>query len=118
MKLYYYSSEFVTMTEAKWIIAKFFAYGILIGVIIFFSLVKLDQSFPNASEAHSVNALVLENKILQQQLSLLLPQVNTMELQSRQLYERAGVLNILLNKRKSILDTIPNIIVANNGFKH
>jgi len=59
-----------TLVEAKGIIAKSAIGGILIGVIILFGVMKLNQSSGNALGSRSANTLVAENNFLRQQVSL------------------------------------------------
>lgn len=116
MKLYYYSSEFVTVKEAKGIIAQFFLYGIIIGTVVFFGFMMLDQSVDHAFGSHTANALVMENTMLKKQLVQLSPLVNMMEIQQRELFDRDGVLQILLHNRRISGDSISRFSPAINGF--
>ena len=68
MKLYYYSSEFVTVKEAKLIIIQFFVYGVVLGSAIFFGLMMVDQSGDHVFGTRLANALSTENNLLHQQL--------------------------------------------------
>jgi hypothetical protein len=117
VKLYSYSSELRTLVEAKGIIAKSAIGGILIGVIILFGVMKLNQSSGNALGSRSANTLVAENNFLRQQVSLISLLVSKMEMQARQLNERANKLHMLLPYRKIVGDTVSSFTDATNGLK-
>lgn len=117
MKLYSYSSELLTFVEAKWAKAKFAACGILIGTIIFFGFIKLDQSVGNVLGSRWANTLAAENGFLRQQISLISPRVSKLEMQARQLDEHADKLQMLLPRRKIAGDTVSRFTYATNGFK-
>ena len=117
MKLYSYSSELLTFVEARWAKAKLAACGILIGTIIFFGFIKLDQSIGNPLGSRSANTLAAENNFLRQQISLVSPRVSKLEMQTRQLHEHAGNLQMLLHRRNFAGDTVSGFMYATNGFK-
>jgi hypothetical protein len=98
VKLYSYSIELLTFVEAKWVIAKFAISGILIGTIILFGVIKLNQSVGNVLGSRSANTLAAENNFLRQQVSLISPRVSKLEMQARQLNERANEFHMLLPK--------------------
>ncbi len=112
MKLYSYSSELLTFVEAKWAKAKFAACGILIGTIIFFGFIKLDQSVGNVLGSRWANTLAAENGFLCQQISLISPRVSKLEMQARQLDEHADKLQFLI-----VGNTVSRFTYATNGFK-
>jgi hypothetical protein len=112
VKLYSYSSELLTFAEAKWAKAKFAACGILIGTIIFFGFIKLDQSVGNALGSRSANTLAAENNFLRQQISLISPRVSKLEMQTRLLHEHGDKLQMLI-----VGDTVSRFTYATNGFK-
>jgi hypothetical protein len=64
MKLYSYSREVHTFVEAKWITAKCTTAGIIIGTIVLFGVIKLNQSVDQAFGFHSANTLAAENDLL------------------------------------------------------
>jgi hypothetical protein len=117
MKLYSYSSELLTFVEAKWVIAKFATGGILIGTVILFGVIKLNQSVGNALGPRSVNTLAAENNFLRQQVSLISPRVSKLEMQARQLNECANKLHMLLQGGKVVGDTVSSFTNATKGFK-
>jgi len=78
------------MVEAKWVLAKFAAAGILIGIILLFGIVKLNESDDAALGSRSAKSLSAENDVLRQQLNLMSPRVSKLEIQAGQLMERAN----------------------------
>jgi len=106
VKLYSYSSELLTFVEAKWAKSKLAAYAILVGTIIFYGFIKLDQSVGDAIGSRSANALVLENKFLRQQINVISPRVSKLEIHAKQLVERDSKLRSLLLRRTVAGDTI------------
>jgi hypothetical protein len=117
VKLYSYSSELLTFVEAKRAKAKLAACGILMGTIIFFGFIKLDQSVGNALESRSANTLAAENNFLRQQISLISPRVSKLEMQASQLVERDNRLHMLLHHRMIAGDTVSRFTYATNGLK-
>ncbi len=112
MKLYYYSSELLAFVDAKWTKAKLATCGIIIGSIIFFGFIKLDQSVGNVLGSRSANRLAAENDFLRQQISLISPRVSKLEMQARQLDEHADKLQFLI-----VGNTVSRFTYATNGFK-
>ncbi len=110
MKLYSYSTELLTFVESKWTKTKFAVCGILIGTIIFFGFIKLDQSVGNVLGSHSANRLAAENEFLRQEIRLISPRVSKLETQARQLGDHAGKLQILIAE-----DTLSRFIYATKG---
>jgi hypothetical protein len=117
MKLYSYSSELLTCTEAKWAKAKFFTYGMLIAIIIFFGFMKPNQSIGNAFGSRPANTLATENNFLRQQVSMISPRVSKLEMQAKQLNKRADELHLLLGSSEIAGDTVARLVYAANGLK-
>ena len=117
MKRYSYSSDLLELVEAKWVIVKYAISGILIGIVISFGVIKLNQSVGNALGFHSTNTLASENNFLRQQLSLISPGVSKLEMQTRQLNERANELHMLLPRRKIVGETVLKLTNATKEFK-
>jgi hypothetical protein len=118
MKLYSYSCKLLTFVEARWIKSKFAAFGILIGIIIPFSIVKMNQSNGYSLESRSANTLSAENNFLRQQVNQISLSVSKMEMQATQLNERSNDLHLLLQNDKIIGDTVSRFTIAANEFKH
>jgi hypothetical protein len=106
MRLYYYSSEFLTFVEAKWTLAKFLTGGILLGTVILLGFMELNQSVGNTLEYRSAKALTAENDVLRQQINLISPRVSKLEIQAKGLKERADGLHKLLQRRNIARDTV------------
>jgi hypothetical protein len=117
MKLYSYSSELLAFVEVKWIIAKFVIGGIFLGIIILFGVIKLNQSVGNAFGIRSTNTLAAENNFLRQQVTLISPQVNNLNMQTRQLNEHANKLRMFLQGSKIARDTVLSFAYVNKKFK-
>jgi hypothetical protein len=117
VKLYSYSSELLTFVETKWVITKFATGGILIGTVILFGVIKLNQSVGNALGSRSVSTLASENNFLRQQVSLISPRVSKLEMQARQLNEHANKLHMLLQGGKVVGDTVSSFTNSTKGFK-
>ena len=117
MKLYSYSSELLTFIEVKWVLAKFAFGGILVGIIILFGVIKLNQSIGNVVGSHSANTLAAENNFLRQQVSLISPRVSKLEMQARQLNERGNKLHLFLHSGKVVGDTVSRFTNATKEFK-
>lgn len=82
-----------------------------------FGVMELNQSFDNALGPQSANTLAAENDLLRQQLGLISPQVSQLEMQARQLRERADRLHLLLDRRKFVGDTLSSFTNAAKGSK-
>ena len=117
MKLYSYSSDLLTCVEAKWARAKYFAYGVLIAIIIFFGFMKPNQSVGNAFGSRPAQTLAAENNFLRQQVSMISPRVSKLEMQAGQLNERADELHLLLGSSEIVGDTVFRFAYAVNGEK-
>ncbi|MEX2117282.1 MAG: hypothetical protein WEB37_10360 [Bacteroidota bacterium] len=92
MRLYYYSNTENTFMEAKWVRGRFIA-GILLGAILLMGVVK---SVGYAMESSSVDALMLENGILQRQVSLLSPRVHALEMNVGQFSDQLNAFDVVL----------------------
>jgi hypothetical protein len=117
VKLYSYSSELLAFVEAKWVIAKCVTGGIIIGTVILFCVIILNQSEGNAIGSRPVNTLAAENDFLRQQLSLMSPRLSKLEMQARQLNERSDKLHMLLHRRKVVVDSVSSFTDATKEFK-
>lgn len=78
--------------EAKWVRGRFIA-GILLGAILLMGVVK---SVGYAMESSSVDALMLENGILQRQVSLLSPRVHALEMNVGQFSDQLNAFDVVL----------------------
>jgi len=117
VKLYYYSTELGTFVKARWITARFVAGGILIATVIFFAVIKPNQSSDNSLWSRSTSNLNAENNFLRYQVNQISPRVKKMEIQINQLYERANNLHMLLDHRKVAGDTVSSFTNTTNVLK-
>jgi hypothetical protein len=104
VNLYYYPGPSVTVVKATWVLTRFVTIGIVIGTLILFGVVKLNESVADTIEAGSMNALKAENVILRQQITLIAPRLTRVEAQADQLRERTNGLHKLLRKRNDVRD--------------
>lgn len=117
MKLYSYSSDLLKFVETKWALAKFAVGGILLGTLVLFGVVKMNQSVADTLAAHSANALSAENDILRQQLNLISPRVSNLEIQAERLKERGKGFHELLERRQNARDTVLSFTSVTNGLR-
>ena len=117
MKLYSYSNELLTFVETKWVIAKFTTVGVIIGIVILFGVIELNQSVGFALGSRSASTLASENNFLEQQVSQISPRVSKLEMQATQLNERANKLQMLLPYHKIVGDTVSSLTNAAKEFK-
>jgi hypothetical protein len=117
VKLYSYSSKSLNFVEAKWFTAKYAIGGILIGIIILFGAIEMNQSVAKALGSHSTNTLAAENNFLRYQVNFISAKVNNLEMQATQLHERANNLHLLLHGGKNVGDTVPSFNNATDGLK-
>jgi hypothetical protein len=117
MKLYSYSNKLLAFVEARWIKTKFATVGILIGIVIPLSIMKLDQSVGFARGSRSASTIAAENNFLHQQVSFISPRVSKMEMQAKQLNELANKLHMLLHSGKIVGDTVSRFTIASKELK-
>jgi hypothetical protein len=110
MKRYFYSSELLTVVEAKRLTTKFVIAGILMGIAILFSIIKVDQSMDNVLWSRSSNALAAENNYLRQQLNMISVRANKLDIQTKQLQEQDNKLYLVISHRKTAEDTVSSSI--------
>jgi hypothetical protein len=117
MKLYSYSSQRLTVVDAKWTLAKFATGGVLIGIILLFGFLELNPSVGNAIGTRSAGSLAAENEILRQQIILIAPRVSNLELQAGQLRDRSEELRKFLDRSRLVRDSVAKIPKASPGVK-
>jgi hypothetical protein len=118
MKLYSYSSKLLALVEARWIKGKFATVGILIGIVIPFGIMKLNQSVGLAPGSRSASTLAAENRYLQQQKNFISYRASKLEMQATQLHERADHLHQLLHSGKIVGDPGSRFTIAAKEVKH
>jgi len=117
VKIYSYSSELLTFVEAKWARTILATFGILIGSIIFFGFIKLNQSVGITPGSRTAKMLAAENSVLRQELTLISPRVSKLKMQVRQLSERDDKLHQLLNHQEIFGDTVTGFTYTNKWLK-
>jgi hypothetical protein len=118
VKLYSYSSELHTFVEVKWAVAKFAAAGIFIGTAILFGVMRWNQLDDSAPGPRLAITLAAENDMLRQQLSLISPRVRKLEMEAKQLHERANNLQMLFHGAESVFgDTVRSFTNVTKGAK-
>ena len=106
MRLYSYSSEFLTFAEVKWARAKRGAGGFFVVVIIVFGFMTLHEPIGSALGFRTESKLAVENDVMRQELGLMSHRVSKMEGKVRQLHEDDKILHLLVYPGKIIGDTV------------
>ena len=96
MRLYSYSSEFLTFAEVKWARAKRGAGGFFVVVIIVFGFITLHEPIGSALGFQTESKLAVENDVMRQELGLMSHRVSKMERKVRQLGEDDNILHLLV----------------------
>jgi len=117
VRLYSYSSKLHNFAEVKWFTAKYAIGGILIGAVVLFGAIKLNQSVSAALGIQSTSTLTAENNFLRHQVSFISTKVNKLEMRTAQLDKCADNLNLLLHGSKIAGDTVPGFTNTAKSFK-
>lgn len=117
MKLYSYSSELLTFVEAKWYRARLATLGILVGTIMFFGFMKLNQAVGITSGSRLAHRLAEENSVLRQESILISPRLSKLKIQVKQLSDQDDKLHQLLNHQEIFGDTVTGFTYANQWLK-
>jgi hypothetical protein len=104
VKLYSYSLDPPGVVEIRWVKTKIAACAAVIGAITFFGFIELGAG--DAAGSHPAEFLASENKILKQELSMMTPRVTKLEVQVKQLSNRANALHELLHRPKIAADSL------------
>ena len=102
-KLYSFSLESLTFKEARWTRTRLLVSGLLIGLAIFFSLYAINQYYYNDVFGLGFiqnNALVNENRVLQNQLQYLTQRLDVMQKQLHLLGNKGNELRLLADLPK------------------
>lgn len=110
-------NELQTFVEAKWATAKLIASRILIGNIILFGFIELNQFVGNAIGTRSANTLAAENDNLRQPLRLMSPRLNNLEMQARKLNEPAIELHVLLQRPELVGNGVLSFTNSTEGIE-
>jgi hypothetical protein len=116
MKWYCYSRELLTFVEVRWLITRFVIVGILMGIVILFGIIKLNQSIDNFPESRPPNMLAAENNFLRQHLNLISARADKLEVLTKQLNERSDNLHLLFH-RTIVGDTVSRLMHVAKVFK-
>jgi hypothetical protein len=117
MKLYSYSSELLTFVEAKWYRARLATLGIVVGTIMFFGFMKLNQAVGITSGSRLAHRLAEENSALRQESILISPRLSKLKIQVKQLSDQDDKLHHLLNHQEIFGDTVTGFTDANQWVK-
>jgi hypothetical protein len=98
--------------EAKWAKTTIAAGGIFLGTILLFGVLEPNQSVVDSRDFRSARALTAENDILRQQIGLISPRLNQLEIQTVQLREHANEFHKLLRRSTIVRDTVFSIANA------
>jgi hypothetical protein len=106
VKIYSYSSELLIFVEEKWVRPKLAVVSALIGISLFFGMIKLNQSAGFTSGARAAKMLVVENSVLRQELIALPPRLSTLEVQTKGLGTQDNDLHALFTHQEIIGDSV------------
>lgn len=101
-KLYRFSLESLTFHEARWTRTRLMITGLLVGLIIFYSLFALNQYYSDVIGLGFVqnNSLVNENRVLQNQLHFLTQRLDVIQKQLHLLGDKGNELRLLADLPK------------------
>lgn len=106
LKIYSYSSELLIFVEEKWVRPKLAIVCALIGISLFFGMIKLNQSAGFTSGARAAKMLVVENNVLRQELIAIPPRLRKLEVQTKGLGTQDKDLNVLFTRQEIIGDSV------------
>jgi len=101
-KLYRFSLESLTFHEARWTRTRHLISGLLLGVVIFYSLLAVNQYYGDVLGFGIIqnNSLVNENRVLQNQLQYLTQRLDGIQKQLRLLGSKGNELRLLADLPK------------------
>ena len=101
-KLYRFSLESLTFHEARWTRTRHLISGLLLGVVIFYSLLAVNQYYGDVLGFGIIqnNSLVNENRVLQNQLQYLTQRLDAIQKQLRLLGNKGNELRLLADLPK------------------
>jgi len=106
VKIYSYSSELLTFVEEKWIRPKLAVVCALIGISLFFGMIRLNRSTGITSGARAAKMLVVENSVLRQELIAIHPRLNKLGVQTRSLGTQDNDLHAFLAHQEIVGDSV------------
>jgi murein DD-endopeptidase MepM/ murein hydrolase activator NlpD len=101
-KLYRFSIDSLSFHEARWTRTRFIMSGVLLGMILFFALVILNQYFGDMLGFSTIqnNSLANENRVLQNQLQYMTQRFDAIQNQLRLLGEKGNELRLMADLPK------------------
>jgi murein DD-endopeptidase MepM/ murein hydrolase activator NlpD len=101
-KLYRFSLESLTFHEARWTRSRLVISGLLLGVVVFFSLFAVNQYYKDVFGLAFIqnNSLVNENRVLQNQLQYLTQRLDVIQKQLQVLGNKGNELRLLTDLPK------------------
>jgi hypothetical protein len=106
VKIYSYSNKLLTFVDAKWTIAKLAVVGVLIGSILFFGFIKLNQAVGITPGSRTAIGLAAENNVLRQEVTLISPRVSMLAVKTRVLSAQDDRLHLLLYHQEMVGDSV------------
>ena len=100
VKIYSYSNKLLAFVDAKRAIAKLAVGGIIIGSLLFFGFIKLNQALGITPGSRAAIALEAENNVLRQELILISPRVSKLAAKVKELCAQDDNLHLLLSRQK------------------
>jgi murein DD-endopeptidase MepM/ murein hydrolase activator NlpD len=101
-KLYRFSLESLTFHEARWTRSRLLISGLLLGIVVFFSLFAVNQYYKDVLGLAFIqnNSLVNENRVLQNQLHYLTQRLDVIQKQLQVLGNKGNELRLLTDLPK------------------
>jgi murein DD-endopeptidase MepM/ murein hydrolase activator NlpD len=101
-KLYRFSLESLTFHEARWTRSRLLISGLLLGIVVFFSLFAVNQYYKDVFGLAFIqnNSLVNENRVLQNQLHYLTQRLDVIQKQLQVLGNKGNELRLLTDLPK------------------
>jgi murein DD-endopeptidase MepM/ murein hydrolase activator NlpD len=101
-RLYRFSVESLTFHEAHWTRTRLMIYGLLLGIVVFYSLIVINQNYSDVFGLGFVqnNSLVNENRVLQNQLQYLTQRLIDIQKQLQLLGNKGNELRLLTDLPK------------------
>ncbi len=105
VKIYSYSNKLLAFVDAKRAIAKLAVGGIIIGSLLFFGFIKLNQALGITPGSRAAIALEAENNVLRQELILISPRVSKLAAKVKELCAQDDNLHLLLSRQSIVGDS-------------
>jgi len=115
MRLYSYSNKVHTLVVSKWARVKFITGGIILGIVLFFGVVRLNQSVVHAFGVRSSDDLTFENEFLRQQAIRISYRASRLEIQTKELNESSSNFITYFHDRKIVLKKFQDSLLQSEG---